>query len=496
MNVLKLTVNLLVAILIIVVFGTAVQAQSGHFSAASLGMGGTGTAFLDTYHANFVNPANMMLNSDSKPSTTVGILGGLSATAGGPLANISVYNDYFTTGDVVGGSALNAWFGTNPSASRRMGVEVDAIPIGLSWRGEKMGLSLALRNRSIATASMNRGYAEVMLLGVNRDRFGTSKPVDFSSRGISFSEVSAAVSIPLLELPSLPGLGKNVKVYAGIAPKYIIPHQTSSMDFNSTLEVTENEVIHDFEYTFQTVGNLTGQFEDYYQASRADDFNGSLGDFVKPDANTFTEVQGGGFGVDLGGTVEMDLAGPLEQFFSFAEGPKKLRVGVAISDLGTVTYNNNAGSFTADKTFTWEGIEFEDGFDQALADSISREIYLNYQPGTKGAIKQNLPTKLSMGAHLRLGKLGFALDLQKGFNEVGMNSRRIALGVGAEYKLFSIIPLRAGYRTGGLTSSSISFGTGLELQNFEFTIGGLTVPNSRNRGSGVGAAWSGLIFRF
>ena len=192
----------------------------------------------------------------------------------------------------------------------------------------------------------------------------------------------------------------------------------------------------------------------------------------------------------------MDLAGPLEQLFSFAKGPKKLRVGVAITDLGTVSYNNNAGSFTADKTFTWDGVEFEDGFDEALADSISEEIYLNYQPGNKGAINQDLPAKVSMGAHLKLGKLGFAFDLQKGLNEVGMNSRRVALGVGAEYKLLNIIPLRAGYRTGGLTSSSISFGTGIELRNFEFTVGGLTVPDSRNRGSGVGAAWSGLIFRF
>lgn len=477
--------------------GTAVQAQSGHFSASSLSMGATGTAYLDTYHANFVNPANLMLNSESKPSLSFGILGGISATAGGPLMNISVYNEYFTTGNVVNTtSALNEWFGPNAASTKRMAVETDVIPIGVAWSGDNMSFSLALRNRSMVSASMNRGYAEVMLSGVTQERFSSPKPVNFSGSGVIFSEVSAGASFQLLELPSLPGIGENIKVYAGIAPKYLIPHQTTSFDFNSTLQVTNNKIIHDFEYTFQTVGNLTDQFQDYYEASQSNNFDGSLGDFVEPNASSFTEVKGSGFGVDLGGTIEMDLAGPLEQVFSFMKGPKKLRVGLAVTDLGSISYSNNAGSFTNSDTFTWDGIEFEDGFDEALADSISKEIYLNYQPGNKDKITQKLPTKVSLGTHLQVGKLAVAFDLEKGLNEVGMNSKRIAFGIGAEYKLFNIIPLRAGYRTGGLTSSSVTFGTGIELRNFELTVGGLTVPNSQNRGSGIAGAWSGLVFRF
>ncbi len=497
MKFLKQSFILLVTIGITLASGTAVQAQSGHFSASSLSMGGTGTAYLDTYHANFVNPANLMLNSDSKPSISVGILGGISATAGGPLMNISAYNKHFTTGEVVNApNALNDWFGPDAATSKRMAFESDIIPIGLSWRGDKMSFSLALRNRSMISASMNRGYAEVMLSGVTQERFSSPKPVNFSGSGVMFSEVSAGASLKLLELPSLLGIGENIKVYAGIAPKYLIPHQTSNLDFNSTLQVTDNQIVHDFEYTFKTVGNLTGQFEDYYNASQDDNFDGSLGDFIEPDADSFGEVQGSGFGVDLGGTIEMDLAGPLEQVFSFMKGPKKLRVGLSITDLGSISYSNNAGTFSNNDTFTWDGVEFKDGFDEALADSISKEIYLNYQPGSKDEITRQLPTKVSLGTHLQVGKLGVAFDLQKGVNEVGMNSKRVAFGIGAEYKLFNIIPLRAGYRTGGLTSSSITFGTGLELRNFELTVGALSVPNSENRGSGIGGAWSGLLFRF
>ncbi|WP_445666030.1 DUF5723 family protein [Fodinibius sp. AD559] len=477
-------------------WGSVLKAQSGHYSAKSLGLGGTGTAYLDTYHANFVNPANLMLNADTKPSTSIGLLGGLSATAGGPLMNISVYNKHFTSGDVVGSEALNEWFGSAMGNSRAMGMEIGVIPLAASWRGEKMAFSLAFRNRALFSGAVNRGFSEILLTGMSQERFAEPKPVNFSSKGVAFSELSAGFSYQLLELPALFGIAENVKVFAGVAPKYLIPHYTSSIDFNSTLQVTDNEVIHDFSYTFTSVGELTNQFEDYYQARQEPNFKGEISDFVDPDGASFTETQGSGFGVDVGGTVEMDLAGPLKGAFSWIGGEKKLRVGLSITDIGSITYDSNAGQFSADETFTWDGIDIKDGLSDNFADSVQQEIYQNYEPSGNKEITEKLPTKLNFGAQLQAGKLGFAFDLQKGLYETAMNSPRLALGLGAEYKLFNIIPLRAGYRTGGLTSSSITFGTGIELRNFEFTVAGLTVPNSENRGAGIGGAWSGLVIRF
>lgn len=496
MNMFKRLSILFVTVGVFLGWGIHAKAQSGHYSAHSLSMGGTGTAYLDTYHANFLNPANLMLNSDSKPSTSLGILGGVSATAGGPLANISAYNKHFTSGEVVTENALNDWFGKKAVNSRRMGLELDVIPLAASWRGEKMAFSLALRNRAMFSGDVNRGYAEVFLTGVSQDRFSEPKPVNFSSTVTTFSEVSVGFSYQLLELPSLLGFGENVKVFAGVAPKYIVPHYTSSIDFNSTVHVTDNEIIHDFNYTFETVGNLTSQFQNYSQDSQQDNFDGKLGDYVEPDGDSFTELKGSGYGFDIGGTVEMDLAGPLAGFFSWIGGPKKLRVGISMTDIGSVKYDEDAGTFSNDDTFTFDGVDINDGFTDNFADSVRRDIYLNYEPGNKEEITKQLPTKLNFGSQLELGKLSVALDLSKGFNDTGMNSQRVTLGVGAGYKFFNIIPLRAGYRTGGLTSSSLTFGTGLELRNFEFTFGGLVVPNSEKRGSGIGGAWSGLVIRF
>ncbi|MGM0546583.1 MAG: DUF5723 family protein [Bacteroidota bacterium] len=488
--------SLILGVGLLVVGGSVAQAQSGHFSAKSLGMGATGTAYLDTYHANFVNPANLMLNAKTKPSTTVGILGGVSATAGGSLLNVSVYNRHFTSGDVVGATALDEWFGNSMGNTRSMGMEVDLIPLAGSWRGDNMAVSLAFRNRVLASGSMNRGLSEILMTGISQERFADPQPVNFGSKGVAFSELSAGFSYKLLTLPNLFGLAKNVKLYAGGAPKYLIPHYTSGIDFNSTLQVTDNEVIHDFNYTFNTVGELTDQFQEYYQARQDPNFDGEFGDYVDPDGNSFSGVQGAGFGLDIGGTLEMDLAGPLAGAFSWIGGEKSLRLGLSVTDIGSLKYTENGQSFSADETFSWEGVDLEDGLSDNFADSVRKQIYGNYQPDDQKEVVEKLPTKMNFGAHLQAGKLGFSFDLQKGLYETGMNSPRVALGVGAEYKLLNIIPLRAGYRTGGNTSSSLTLGTGLELRNFEFTVGTLTVPNSENRGTGMGGAWSGLVVRF
>ena len=476
--------------------GAVAYAQTGHNSAASLGMGATGTAHLDAYHANFANPANLMLNSDSKPSFALGVLGGVSGSIGGPLFNISEYNSHFTSGEVVTPAALDDWFGTQMSNSRRLGGELDVIPLAASWRGEKMAFSLALRNRALFNSTTNRGYAELVLTGATQQNFSNPTPVNFSSKTVLFSEISAGFSYELLEIQSLLGFAENVKVYAGIAPKYIVPQYTAGIDFNSTLQVTGNEIIHDFQYTFQSVGSLANQFQSYYQDSQSSNFDGAIGDYVEPEANDLKDIRGSGFGFDLGGTIEMDLAGPMASAFSWIPGTKKLTLALSLTDIGAVKYTEQVGTFSADETFNWDGVDFEDGFDDALADSIAKEIYLNYQPGNKEEITQKLPTKINFGSHMQLGKLSLALDLTKGFNEAGMNSRRMAIGVGTEYKFFGFLPLRAGYRTGGLTSSSFTLGTGLEFKHFEFTVGVLSEPNSDKRGSSVAGAWSGLVFRF
>lgn len=83
------------------------NAQSRHLTAQNIGLGGGGTAYQDLYHANFVNPANLMLNHSKRPRITVGLAGGIYSSMGGSLMNIKTYNDYLTTGRVIEGATAD-----------------------------------------------------------------------------------------------------------------------------------------------------------------------------------------------------------------------------------------------------------------------------------------------------------------------------------------------------------------------------------------------------
>ncbi len=115
-------------------FGLSNQgiSQSSHQSAKTIGLGGGGVAYQDLYHANFINPANLMLNQNRRPNITVGVIGGIYGQAGGDLINITTYNDYLTTGLTIEGSVaddmLNQWFGTDDAGMRSASMDFGVVP--------------------------------------------------------------------------------------------------------------------------------------------------------------------------------------------------------------------------------------------------------------------------------------------------------------------------------------------------------------------------------
>jgi len=492
------------------------QAQSSHQTAQNLGLGGGGTAYIDDYHANFVNPANLMLSSDS-PRITVGLLGGISGSAGGSLLNISVYNEYFTKGltvsDQVAADALNEWFGGSAGNYRDAGMQLDVIPVGVSYRGERWAAALALRSRVLADASSTRGLAELGVYGLDGNVFSEPKPVNAGLEALSFHEVSLGYGMHLLSIPSLFGFAENIRVYAGAAPKLLLGAHTSRLDFNSTLQIegeSENGfdlVRHDFRYVFETTGAVTDQLNRFYQDRLGQDQVPDIADYVDPKAEDFYKIKTAGWGVDLGGTVEMDIQIPIAG--ALFEGPERLRVGLSLTDVGRINFKERAGRFSADDMLEWEGFTFDDEvidnefngnrdeyLESVLIDSVGAEIYGSFAPEDIESLSRPLPSRLNLGAQLIMNKLSMSVDFGRGFHSQGVNSRRLSFETGVEYRLIGVIPLRVGMRTGGVASTAYSAGIGLELRNFEFSLAASSVRSSANRGSYGGAAWSGLVFKF
>ncbi len=508
---------LLFAILNFIFFCDYAEAQSSLQTPVNLGMGGGGTAYIDSYQANFVNPANLMLNGAERPSVSVGILGTFGVSSGGSLVNIDVYNRYLTQGltirDDVANDMLDEWFGRDLDRFRSVDLDIGYIPAGTAVRTNSWAVSAALRNRVLADIEMNRGSAELIMLGLNSSTFGEGKPVNLNFETVAFSELSFGFATILAGRQESSARSNRV-LYAGIAPKILFGHHASGFNLDSRLTVQEAAdqqsagIMHDFTYTMEASGQLADQLNEYYMERRVGGNPVKSGDFIDLQPADFYGIQSIGFGLDIGATLEMKLD---ESFLDLPllRGEKTLRAGLSLTDIGVIQFGSRSGVFSANGLVDWQGSNFdqdlidsefngssEDYFESVLVDSIGSDIYGNFSPQQGASVSRNLPASVNLGMHLAVGRLGLAFDTGKGFNDRGINSRRMYAAFGAEYKFFGFWPIRTGIRTGGYSSNSIHVGTGLEFKNFEFTVAASTVPRSRRYGSGAGAAWSGFIFHF
>lgn len=504
----------LLAVVLSLACTTFVQAQGMHTTARNIGLGGGGGAYMTGYHANFINPANLML-PDRDRKVTVGVLGGFSTGVGGGMANIGLYNKHFTNGDVIDlRKALeisDEWFGSSADAMNYLAFNVNVVPLGISYRRDNMAFSVALRSRVMTTTGLSKGLFELALTGLNSESFGQPKNVSLTNELLVTNELSFGYAMEVWRSTRdfEPG---TMRVFAGVAPKIMFGMGYSKVGLESTLQVTgqdtDRRIIHDFEYYVLTIGNLTDGFDDYYQERRVrNNKDADFGDYVDDDSfSDLGGVMGTGLGFDLGATFEwyiQDVNYPV-----IGSGPQILRASLSLVDLGSIGFDTNAGEFRAVNTFTWEGLDIDfdrineeyedldDYFDYVLEDSIASDIYGNFSPRVVSSHNVTMNPLFNLGTSLTMGKLGVMMDIGKGYNNRGINSTRMYMALGTEYNLVNVIPIRLGVRMGGYSAASYSFGTGLNFKSFEFTLAMMGSRDSSNGGLNVMAGWSGLVFRF
>ncbi len=500
----------IISISLFVILFTSLEAisQSRHFNSMSLGMGGGGTAYVDGYHANFVNPANLMINPTRKrPKRSLGLAGGIGLRAGGTLLNLDVYDKYFTKGLTLEGelaeNMLTELFGgTNSNLTRDASSTFSLVPFGFSNRGKKSSVSLATRVRVTESFNINRGFAEVGVYGLDPEELDDITPVNFSFGAVAYSEISIGYAREILSLPDLL-FAKNVKLYAGIAPKYIIGIQQSTLDFNSTIQLQRNgnsqyvnRIIHDFDYSLNTSGALAQDLRDFEADYDAD--NSVVIDDYIGDNGSAADVNATGFGLDLGATLEMDISGVpiIDGFFGKT---KTLRVSMSITDIGKLDFNKTPTAITANGEFdfTGAGNDKEPGdFYDDLADSLQNQVYGDFDADDLTGFEYELPTMYNFGASLVMGKLTTSVDYGFGFNDSGTNRKNSVLNLGLEYRLLGLIPLRVGTRVGGYSSNVYSAGAGIDLNFLELSAGLSIVGNDTENGGAIATAFSGLLLRF
>ena len=482
-------------------------AQSRHYNSQTLGMGNGGTAFIDGYNANFLNPANLMINnSGRKPKTELGLFGGLGIQTSGSILNLDVYDEYLTNNLIIEGTVrenmLDDWFGSDVNARHNIDFNLDMVPFGFSYRGKNSAFSVATRVRTLNTSNVNRGFMELAFYGLDSDQFGDGKSVDLGFSTLSYAEISLgyafALPLPLTGLiESLPFIN-GINVYAGVAPKYIIGLQAIDFNLTSALTVdpvgTPNHAItHQFDYSLTSYGDLSEQLGNYADA-RLTNPDAKLDDYLNYSGEDIGTL-GSGFGLDLGVTAEIDISLPALGLL----GKKQvLRVSMSMTDIGSVTYDDRPSIVNANDTFVFDGDagnqSIGDYFDSVL-DSLENDVYGGFTSEDVDEKKYDLPTMYNFGAALTLGKLTTTLDYGYAANEVGRNAKGSSLALGLEYRFFNFAPIRVGTRYGG-NATVYSFGSGVDFRFVDITLGLMMVNDAASEGDNATFAWSGLVFRF
>lgn len=509
-NLLKKSISFLLTGGLILSFTDDVQSQARYNTTQGLGMGNTGTASVWGYQANFVNPANLAI--PQRTGWSVGLFGGFSPNVGGGLGNIALYNEYFTDGGVLtperNMEAASRWFGSGPDGYRELGIGVDITPFGISHQRDNWGAALAIRSRVLVDIGMSKGVF-LSTTGINSTNFGSFQSFDIGNEALGMAEVSLGFGYKVWEnsITNSPG---TIRVFAGIAPKYIIPIHYHRFELTSQLRVQENPYLITHEFTYELLA--VGQFAEDLQRFQRD--RQTTGQAPKTDGyfdDSFNDVgslRGSGFGLDMGVTAEYYFDSfPLQGWAT--RGTHRLRGSIAITDIGSVNLNDSPTRIFNSGIFNWDGLdvnqdrlndEFDnslgDYFNNVVTDSIGNKIYLDLKAEDLGTHSVALPGMFNFGLAYDVGKFTFALDTGKGFNNRGNNSTSFYLGLGTEFRPLRALPIRFGLRTGGDTSTAYTFGTGVNLKNFEFTFSALTVPNSEKNGTAVTAALSGFIIRF
>lgn len=504
--------HIIVNIALLLSLPTLLSAQFTYTSPRSLAMGAGGVAYLGDHHSLFLNPANLLLN-DRNTTVTIG-LPSLSAVAASPLISVSTYNDFFTLGRTFDEATTNSFLDDtfDGASDKRGGVAVgaDVVPFGFAFRRSKWAIGAAFRVRGFGAFDFSRGLAELGLRGLNQQAFADPKRVDFEVEGATGAELSFGFARNVLNLDTpIPLL--NGKLSVGIAPKLLFAGGYYRSELKSSFQLVEDpslegvvgELRHDFEWVIESVGASTDEINNYLSERALPNNDANLGDVFDFDDDDYTTFNLSGLGLDLGATYEIDLG--LLNFLP-GKGKRVLRIAASITDIGKLSFDNNARRFRSADEFIWRGLdtdlervelEFNDNFDDyieyVLEDSVSNQFYGNFTPEDTDH-EFNLPTTIHFGGHLMLNKLSVSVDVAKGLNSSAASSGQTSLALGAEYRLFNFFPVRAGARFGGVVASAYSTGLGLSFRHFDFVVSGMYVNND-SASDGFASVSTGIMIR-
>lgn len=429
--------------LLILALGAAQAGFAGEQSdIRGMGMARASAASSVGYDAIGENPANLVLPENG--TVVIGFLR-FGVHVGTDMTSYGIFRKYFNGIETATGreprylndedkqAILNGFAGS----TGRIASDFEFRPLGVAVHLPKLGsFALTMTDRVAMMGDIPRAYAEFLLYGNP-----PGSVYDFSK---TKAQASWLREYALSYARTLPSPAFVSSLTGGVTLKLIHGFGYASLEHTNTrFETALNGALHgQVGMKSQTAGiGLLQAMSD------------------SGDVTFFPAPAGTGFGVDLGVNAEVN---------------EFLRVGIAVTDIGAVSWDKDIEVATVDSTIT---------IDNATVDTQRKSIE-NAFHGTHGPgdpFSTSLPTTLRIGGSVELhrlpwvkrilfGEMTVAADMAVGFKDVPGTSTSPRFALGVEYRPLAFLPIRMGGSLGGETHSNFSLGFGLRLGGFDFDL--------------------------
>lgn len=435
--------------------------SSGSFGTGdsrSSAMGNTFTAVSRGVYAIGKNPANLAYsyNNTVEFSTVLPFLN-LNLGIGNDFITVDDYNYFFDNGWREGGK--EAWSNQDKADFKSLFDDGNTINADLSLTLFSIAVHLdpKIGNFGLAVydkAAMRFGFptelVDFVTDGNEPGRTYNLDDMDISSSYLRYFSFSYARN--LNELLEETKLNKFIKsASAGLTLNIVQGYHHSKLEYFNTKITTDPN-----NYSITVQGDML------MNAAFSSDF-GLEYDFEEDTTKEenfgiFPSPAGTGFGIDFGLSAEINDV---------------WTVGLAITDIGSISWDNETVAYTTVTTQTFDDITDEEVVD-SLVDNIKGEG--NYSDG----YDSDLPTALRIGAAFRLdrflkgnfpGEMIIAIDYNQGFNDEASNTTEPRVSVGAEWKPIGWYALRTGFSGGGAEAFKVTGGMGFDTGWMEINIG-------------------------
>ncbi|WP_375435668.1 DUF5723 family protein [uncultured Hymenobacter sp.] len=413
----------------------SLQAQSEISNFTATGRGGVATTFATDYQAIGINPANLGRVGGARFAFTIGEVGaGVSSQS---LTRDQLRKFVYNTNDeltLTEKQELARGF----TSDNALNLNADATTLGLAVQIPALGgIAISNRIRSVGHVELNKNAAELLFLGKDAPIYATASAsniplVSEALDGTQFqfsalNEFNIAWGKRLVDLPLF-------QLSAGAGYRYI--QGVGIVD----VRVKPGDL--------QAYSSLSAVFDINYGSLTSDpNFN------FEARTNGLQPV-GQGNGFDLGLSAEVG---------------KLVRLGVAVTDMGSMTWEGNL--LTANdqklKRLKSAGVGSYDFFKEAAEIFASgTDSLFQYQTGQDR--KANLPTKLRAGAGFRISEFfETGLDVTLPLNNVAGNLTSPLVGAGLDYKPLSWLRLSSGVSGGAGYGLNIPLGLTIATSVYE-----------------------------